>query len=246
LKCSDNVFYALSAEAFAIVGAEPVAPSIISQNNISFSEDSQRQINFTDLNVLDADSAYPEDFSLTIQDGDNFSINQQTLTPDANFNGTLSVSVVVNDGELNSNVFMLQVQIAAVNDAPVANDDTFSVQQNSTTTTINVLTNDNDVDMDVLSIASFSYAGRGQVAILNQQLAYTPAQGFTGSESIIYVVSDDSLTDQASLNIQVNSVTVNSSNSGGGSMWLLSLLSFLCFSVKLYTQVTSISEGSYE
>jgi hypothetical protein len=77
-------------------------------------------------------------------------------------------------------------------------------------------------------------------------LAYTPAQGFTGSESIIYVVSDDSLTDQASLNIQVNSVTVNSSNSGGGSMWLLSLLSFLCFSVKLYTQATSISEGSYE
>jgi hypothetical protein len=246
LRCSDNVFYALSAEAFSIVGAEPVAPSIISQNNISFSEDSQGQINFTDLNVLDADSAYPEDFSLTIQDGDNFSINQQTLTPDANFNGTLSVSVVVNDGELNSNVFMLQVQIAAVNDAPVASDDTFSVQQNSTTTTINVLTNDNDVDMDVLSIASFSYTGRGQVAILNQQLAYTPAQGFTGSESIIYVVSDDSLTDQASLNIQVNSVTVNSSNSGGGSMWLLSLLSFLCFSVKLYTQATSISEGSYE
>jgi hypothetical protein len=246
LRCSNNVFYALSADTFSIIGAEPVTPSIDSQNNISLSEDSERQIDFADLNVSDADSAYPQDFTLTIQDGDNFSINQQTLTPNVNFNGVLTVSVVLNDGELNSNVFMLQVQVVAVNDAPVANNETISVQQNSAVTMIDVLSNDSDVDMDTLSIASFSYTGQGQVAISNQQLTYTPATGFTGSETIVYVISDGILTDEASLAVRVNSATVISSDSGGGSILWLSLLSFLCFSVKLYTQATSLCKGSYE
>ena len=234
LKCSDNVFYALSAQAFSIIGVEPVAPLIESQNTISLSEDSERQIDFADLNVSDADSAYPQDFTMTIQNGDNVSINQQTLIPNTNFNGMLSVSVVVNDGELDSNLFVLQVQVTPVNDAPVANNDNISVQQNSASVTIDVLSNDNDVDMDVLNIDSFSYSGQGQVSILDRQLTYSPAVGFSGTDSIVYVATDGTLMDEAILSIQVNSLTPASVNSGGGGMLLLSFLSFLCFSVKLY------------
>jgi hypothetical protein len=223
------------------------APVATSDNlAISLNEDSQWQFDFTDFHVTDPDSVYPEDFSLTIQGGNNYSVSQQTLTPDANFNGSLTAAVVVNDGELDSNVLTFQVQVMAVNDAPVANNDTISVQQNSAVTTIDVLTNDTDVDMDDLSIASFSYTGQGQVAVLNQQLTYTPAPGFTGSESIVYVVSDGILTGEASLNVQVNSIPVvsgNSGDSGGGAMLLLSLLSLLCFSVKLNQ---SMNKGSYE
>ncbi|MFT4807669.1 MAG: hypothetical protein ACI9LX_000990 [Paraglaciecola sp.] len=244
LKCSDNVFYALSPEAFSIIAAEPVAPFIDSQKTISISEDSSTQINLTDIKVSDADSAYPEDFTLSIQNGDNYSINQQTLTPNTHFNGILRVLVVVNDGELDSNLFALQVQVTAVNDAPVASNDSISVQQNSASVTIDVLSNDNDVDMDVLSIDSFIYNGQGQVAALNQLLTYTPAMGFSGSESIVYVVSDGILTDEARLTVQVNSVSVASKDSGGGSMMLLSLLSFLCFSVKLVNH--SLRKGNYE
>jgi hypothetical protein len=141
-------------------------------------------------------------------------------------------------------LFALQVQVTAVNDAPVASNDSISVQQNSASVTIDVLSNDNDVDMDVLSINSFIYNGQGQVAALNQQLTYTPAVGFVGSESIVYVVSDGTLTDEARLTVQVNSVTVASKDSGEGSMMLLSLLSFLCFSVKLVNH--SLRKGNYE
>lgn len=238
VKCSANVFYALSAEAFSIIGAEPVAPSIISQNTISLDEDSERLIGLADLNVSDADSAYPQDFTLTIQDGENFSINQQTLTPNKDFNGLLTVMVMVNDGALDSNLFALQIQVVAVNDAPIANNDSIAVELNSATTSIDVLNNDSDVDTDALNIDSFSYSGQGQVAIINQQLTYTPAQGFIGSEFITYVVSDGTLTSEATLNVQVNSVPVNSSSSEGGSLWWLSLLSFLCFSARLYTHTT--------
>jgi hypothetical protein len=245
-ELDSNVFF-LQVQVMPVNDA-PVATSV-SQSVISLNEDTQAQIEFTDLSVSDPDSFYPQDFTLVIQDGDNYSINQRTLTPDTNFNGTLTVSVIVNDGELDSNVLTLQVQVVPVNDAPVASNDTISVVQNSAVTTIDVLANDSDVEMDTLNIASFSYAGQGQVTVLNQQLTYIPAAGFTGSESIVYTVSDGTLTDDASLNIQVNSVTVDSgdsSDSGGGSMLLLSLLSFLCFSVKLYTRTTSPCKDSYE
>jgi predicted Zn-dependent protease len=244
LKCSDNVFYALSPAAFSIMAAEPVAPRIDSQQTITLSEDATTQIEFADLNVSDLDSAYPEDFTLSLQNGANYSINQKTLTPNMDFNGMLSVSVVVNDGLLDSNVFSLQVQVTAVNDAPVANNDSISVEQNSVSVAIDVLINDNDVDRDVLSIDSFSYSGQGQVTISNQQLRYTPAANFSGMESIFYVVSDGTLTDDGTLSVQVNSVTAASKDSGGGSMMLLSLLSFLCFSVKLVNH--SLCKGNYE
>lgn len=248
LRCSDNIFYALSPEAFSIIKSEPIAPSIDSQNTISFNEDSQRQISFSDLNVSDADSDYPQGFTLTIQDGENFNIDQQILTPDADFNGVLSVSVIVSDAEgLDSNVFSLQVQVVAVNDPPIATDDSISIQQNSSAVTIDILANDNDVDMNMLSIDSFSYSGLGEVTILNQQLTYTPATGFSGSEPIVYTVSDGELTDEGSLNVQVNSITIetdNSGDSGGGSMLLLSLLCFLCFSVRFIHH--SLGKGYYE
>ena len=244
LKCSDNVFYALSPDAFSIMGAEPVAPIITGQKTISLSEDSTTQIDFADLKISDPDSAYPQDFTLSLRNGANYSINQHTLTPNTDFNGTLSVPVVVNDGSIDSNVFSLQVQVTAVNDAPVANNDSMSVEQNSGSVAIDVLINDNDVDRDVLSIDSFSYSGQGQVAVSNQQLIYTPAADFSGIESIFYVVSDGILTDEGTLSVQVNSVTAASNDSGGGSMMLLSLLSFLSFSVKLVNH--SLCKGNYE
>lgn len=209
-----------------------------SQGPLIIDEDAQWQFDFADLNVIDPDSSYPADFTLIIQEGDNYSVNQQTLTPYPHYNGSITANVVVNDGDLDSNVLTFEVQVTAINDPPIATDDTVSIQQNSATTTVDVLSNDVDVDLDELSITSFTYSGDGQVTVLNQQLTYTPASGFTGSESIVYVVSDGTLSGEATLIVQVNSVPVepggtgNSGGSGGGSMLLLSLLSFFCFSLR--------------
>jgi hypothetical protein len=226
------------------IQVEPVNDAPIATSNhpapLIIDEDTQLQFDFADLDVIDPDSSYPADFTLVIQEGENYSVAQQTLTPTADFNGTLTAQVVVNDGEFDSNVLTYEVQVTAVNDTPVANNDTVSVQQNSSTTTIDVLNNDNDIDLDELSVTSFTYTGTGQVTLLNQQLTYTPASGFTGSETIVYVVSDGTLTDEGSLIVQVNSAPVvsggsgNSGDSGGGSMLLLSILSLLCLSIKRY------------
>lgn len=222
---------------------------IASSNNlddISIDEDSPRLFDFNDLAVIDPDSNYPDDFTLIIQAGDNYSSDQQILTPNADFNGVLTAQLLVNDGELDSNVLTFQIEVVAVNDAPVANDDTISIQQNSETTSVDLLSNDLDVDQDTLSITSFTYSGAAEVAIVDQQLTYTPASGFTGSESIVYVVSDGVLTDEANLTIQVNSAPVisnNSGDSGGGTIALLNLLLVLGFVMKFYQ---TFNKGRYE
>jgi hypothetical protein len=115
------------------------------------------------------------------------------------------------------------------------NNDSISVQQNSASVMIDVLSNDNDVDVDVLNIDSFSYSGRGQVSISNQQLTYTPEVGFSGTDTIVYAATDGTLMDEAVLSIQVNSVTPVSTESGGGSVLFLSFLSFVCLFIRMFS-----------
>ena len=73
--------------------------------------------------MTDPDDNYPADFTLAVQSGSNYSAVGNTLTPAANFNGTLTVPVVVNDGTTDSNPFNLSITVTPVNDAPVAVDD---------------------------------------------------------------------------------------------------------------------------
>ena len=233
LRCSDNIFYAITAEPFTIIAVQPVAPIINSQKTLSLAEDSQLTITLSDINVTDGDSSYPEDFSLTVFDGENYNLNQQTLTPNADFNGLLSVNVQVNDGELSSNIFALEIQVIAVNDPPVANDESRSIQQNSSQISIDVLANDQDVDGDSLTILSFSYSGQGRVNIANSQLTYTPANGFSGNESFTYLVTDGEFSDQGTVTIRVNASAESTNTSSGGSLYLLTVLLFLCLSTRL-------------
>ncbi|HEY5746923.1 MAG TPA: tandem-95 repeat protein [Chryseolinea sp.] len=95
------------------------APTITGQNPVTMAEDATRVIAFTDLKVTDADSSYPGDFTLTVLAGTNYAAApDNTITPAANFSGTLVVNVRVNDGTANSNTFPLQVIVTPVNDPP--------------------------------------------------------------------------------------------------------------------------------
>ncbi|MGJ0486818.1 MAG: tandem-95 repeat protein [Methylomicrobium sp.] len=101
--------------------------------NLSLSEDTPREIALADLVVTDPDNAYPAGFTLTVGDGANYTRVGNTITPAANYTGSLTVPVVVNDGTNNSNSFNLTVTVTAVNDAPVITDlagDTLAYSQN--------------------------------------------------------------------------------------------------------------------
>lgn len=74
------------------------------------------------------------------------------------------------------------------NTAPTAQNDDIQMKWN-TQVEIDVLGNDSDVDADTLTILRAS-ANIGAVSISNNQLVYVARQGFSGTDSIDYIVSD--------------------------------------------------------
>jgi hypothetical protein len=88
-------------------------PVIEGQKNMTLStiKATPLTIRLNDLTVTDPDNFYPGDFFLTIQDGDSYTHSGNTVTPVYGFEGTLTVFVTVNDGDNDSNVFGLSVEV---------------------------------------------------------------------------------------------------------------------------------------
>ncbi len=93
------------------VNAVNDAPVITGQAAISTAFNTARSITLSDLTVTDVDNTYPNGFTLSVQNGTNYSRVGNTITPALNFVGTLSVPVKVNDGAADSNPFNLVVTV---------------------------------------------------------------------------------------------------------------------------------------
>ena len=100
---------------------EPVPPQITGQRSISVAEDESVQLRVTDLTIVDPDNNYPNDFTIEVSDGENYTLSGATVTPVLNFNGRLTVPVRVFDGLSFSNTFNAAVDVTPRNDRPVAN-----------------------------------------------------------------------------------------------------------------------------
>lgn len=111
------------------------------------------------------------------------------------------------------------IRIERQNTAPVATNDSLTVRQDASASQFDILANDSDEDGDSLSLQSLDYRGNGQARIVNNQLSYTPATGFSGQDSLSYIVSDgQGGTATAQVNISVTPTPAN--NSGGSLYWL--------------------------
>jgi len=125
-----------------------VAPVITGQTALSTAEDTGLTITLSDLTVTDPDNTYPDDFTLAVQTGTNYTVSGSTITPALNFNGDLSVPVRVNDGINDSNTYNLTVTVTAVNDAPVAVDDTSTTAEDTALDLTQTDLKGDDTDVD--------------------------------------------------------------------------------------------------
>ncbi|BAY21063.1 hypothetical protein NIES2100_08080 [Calothrix sp. NIES-2100] len=132
-----------------------------------------------------------------------------TFTPDANFNGTVSLSYNVVDGNGGAVAATQSFNITAVNDAPVATNDTFTTIQETaiTVSAATLLSNDSDVDVtDILDIIAITQPSQGTLVKNNNgTYTYTPVTGYYGSDSFTYTISDGlGLTSTATVNLTIN------------------------------------------
>jgi len=87
--------------------------------------------------------------------------------------------------------FTLAVTVAGGNHAPVVKADSATTSE-GTAVALAPLANDSDPDGDALSLKSVTAPGHGSVARTpDGRLTYTPAAGFSGSDSFGYTACDD-------------------------------------------------------
>ncbi len=118
---------------------------------------------------------------------------QFVYTPNANFNGTESFSYLVNDGTVDSGLATVTIQVAAVNDAPVAQGEAFSTNEDTpiTITRAAILANDTDVEGSSLTPVVVTGPARGTLTTnATGAFVYTPSLNFSGLDSFTYRVSD--------------------------------------------------------
>ena len=133
--------------------------------------------------------------------------NEIRYTPDPEFNGLDSLTFVVSDGEFTSAPATITITVTPMNDAPWANDQDITVNENSH---VDFTLDYGDLDSDPLTYAIWQAPAHGTLTGTAPNLTYTPEANYFGTDSFIYSVDDsqpDSSKAFATVSITVNEVT---------------------------------------
>jgi large repetitive protein len=129
-----------------------------------------------------------------------------TFTPAANFFGTVQVVYRATDAGGLFGTATLVINIAGVNDSPVAVQDTFTISEDGTASGT-VATNDTDADGQPLTFSFGSAVNGVLTASANGSFTFVPSAQFFGTVTIPYSVCDNAgLCTSSTLIIQVTSV----------------------------------------
>src|SRR5438067_1880798 len=127
-----------------------------------------------------------------------------SYAPAANYNGADSFTYKTNDGLLDSNVATVNLSVAPVNDAPVAN------AQNVTTaedTPQAITLTASDVDGDTLVYSVETGPAHGSLSGAAPNVIYTPSANYNGPDSFTFKASDGALDSNiAAVTVSVTAV----------------------------------------
>ncbi len=140
-------------------------------------------------------------------------------TPPTGFTGTDSFNYSISDGKGETATATVTITVSAGNHVPIANNDSASLEQDSTKT-FSVLSNDTDNDNDILTITTVDTLSAQNGTIVNNgdgTLTYTPANGFTGTDSFNYTISDGksgSNTGTVNITVTIKTDTTDTTTTG--------------------------------
>ncbi|MCP4324646.1 MAG: tandem-95 repeat protein, partial [Alteromonadales bacterium] len=168
-------------------------------DNVSVTTEEDTPVTGT-LNATDADNdaltftsaTQPTNGSAVVAEN-----GEWTYTPNNDYNGNDSFTVVVSDGKGGTDTITVNVGITPVNDIPVLVDengtplgDNVSVTTEEDTPVTGTLTA-TDADNDALTFTSATQPTNGSVVVAgNGEWTYTPNNDYNGNDSFTVVVSD--------------------------------------------------------
>ena len=168
----------------------------------------------------DEDSPLPVILSATDADGDTLTFTVTAppahgsltgtapallYTPNANWNGSDSFAFTVSDGTIVSVPAIVAVEVAAVNDAPLAGAQTLSADEDIA---VAVTLTGSDTEGDALAFIITVPPAHGSLSGTAPNLNYAPDANWHGDDSVTIIVNDGTV-DSAAAVIAINIMPVN-------------------------------------
>ncbi|MBN1576824.1 MAG: S8 family serine peptidase [Chitinispirillaceae bacterium] len=199
----------------AHIALQNLPPVIIGQDSVGVMRNGSVTLTVDLLDIVDTETPGGP-FTLAVSGGSSYSVNGTTVTPAANFVGTLSVPVSVNDGTFSSDRYILSVTIRAANNAPVINrQNPISMLEDEKRPILNSdldITDSDDSGPFLISIsAGTNYTVVGDTVV--------PDPDYNGS-LFIPVTASDGFTSSAAFTVTITVTPVNDTPSfvAGGNV----------------------------
>ncbi len=153
--------------------------------------------------LMFSESVAPTNGSVVINSDGTF-----TYTPNPDFNGSDTFTFLVDDGEGGSDTGTFTITVNPVNDAPIANDDSFTTDEDVPLAGTLTASDVDNVFADFTFAVGVTLPANGTVNVEpDGSFTYTPNSNFQGTDSFTFTVSDGSLTSaEATVTITVNNV----------------------------------------
>jgi M6 family metalloprotease-like protein len=125
-----------------------------------------------------------------------------TYTPASNYFGTDSFTFKVNDGTSDSALAVVALTVTAVNDAPLAINQSITTNEDTAKA---IIPSGSDVDGNTLTYSIVTGPSHGSLSGSAPNVTYTPAANYFGTDSFTFKVLDTAgLASQATVLITVN------------------------------------------
>lgn len=193
-----------SAPATTTISVNPVNDAPLALNDFYIIDEDSTLI-VSDLGVLTNDWDQEGDLLTavliegpSIEEG-ILTLNPQgsfTFIPAPNFHGNVFFTYVAFDGDLESNIAVVDITVVPVNDSPIANDDFYNTDEDVSliVSAPGVLTNDTDIDEDALNAVLVSGPTHGTLLLdADGSFIFTPDPDYFGSDEFTYQAFDGDL-----------------------------------------------------
>ena len=137
--------------------------------------------------------------------------------PNKNASGIDIASYQLINGDDKSNISSVTIDIASINDTPIAKDDYFEntlLEDGGVINIANIVNNDSDVEDEMLLYKNVVFISKFSNGKLTDQGVYTPNENYYGIDKASYVVSDSGGAISEVVNIDIEVQPVNDKPSG--------------------------------